>query len=57
MTLELALAARWWGYSRVEHFRNLPRHEQVELLAVYRSASKIEALANHLAAKQLSSEG
>lgn len=53
--METAQAARWWGWQRLEEFRQLPPEEQAELIAVYRVHNQINGVLDyqdHLAAKR-----
>jgi hypothetical protein len=53
--MEYAMAARWWGWSRLEDFRRLGTEEQAELIAVYRVQNQIAGVHDyqeHLAAKR-----
>lgn len=49
------MAARWWGWKRLEDFRLIPPAEQAELIAVYRVQNQITGVLDyqeHLAAKR-----
>lgn len=45
--LTRALAARWWGWHRLEPFEALPTDEQAFLIAVYLTQMQIEAVVAH----------
>lgn len=57
MDMEHGLAAHYWGWHRLEEFRNIPTDEQAELIAVYRIKNQIEGVLDyeqHLAMKRAS---
>jgi len=45
--MEYALAAKWWGWARLEDFRNIPTDEQAELIAVYRVENQIQGVLDY----------
>jgi len=45
--MEYALAAKWWGWNRLEDFRTIPTDEQAELIAVYRVENQIQGVLDY----------
>lgn len=45
--MEYALAAHYWGWGRLEDFRNIPTDEQAELIAVYRVENQIQGVLDY----------
>ena len=45
--MEYALAAKWWGWNRLEAFREIPTEEQAELIAIYRVENQIQGVLDY----------